>query len=109
MSKLREEARGRPCTMRLSDNCTGGGEDTVLAHCPSEDKCMGRKSQDWWSCWACYHCHLSADSVGTKYSSAEINEAWLRGIHETLKTLVNEGIIDVPRDANKTYNRQMGK
>ena len=46
MTKLREEARGRDCTVRLP-GCNGGGESTVLAHYRLAGTCgMGIKPPD---------------------------------------------------------------
>lgn len=109
MSKLREFARGKSCTFRLSDSCSeDSGEDTVLAHAPSAGKGMGMKSPDSFSGILCYHCHLLADSYGGTegFSKGDVNEAWLKAIYETQEMMIVEGLMVVPPDANKSRNRR---
>lgn len=59
---LRQLARGRACLIRLPGFCTGGGEDTVLAHYRLAGTCgMGMKPPDVNACPACMTCHDIAD------------------------------------------------
>ena len=109
MSKLRDFAKGKPCTFRLSESCSGEwGEDTVLAHAPSEGKGMGMKSPDSFAGILCYNCHILADSYGNSegISRAEVNEAWLKAIYETQEMMIRDGLMVVPEDANKSRNRR---
>lgn len=54
---LRREARNRPCMVRIA-GCTGGGEDTVLAHYRLAGTCgVGIKPPDILGAWACHYCH----------------------------------------------------
>jgi hypothetical protein len=61
MSRIRKEARGRPCTIRYP-GCDGGGETTVLAHYRLAGTCgAGMKPPDELGAYACHHCHDVAD------------------------------------------------
>jgi hypothetical protein len=58
---FRQAARGKPCMIRLP-GCTGGGDDTVLAHFRLLPYCgTGIKPPDEMAAWACAHCHDAVD------------------------------------------------
>lgn len=60
MSK-RREARGKPCMVRLP-GCSGGGDDTVLAHYRLAGYCgVGIKPPDEMGAWSCHICHDLVD------------------------------------------------
>jgi hypothetical protein len=71
--------------------CTNQIETTVFAHAPSITKGMGIKSEDWWGCFSCSHCHSILDGNET----AEHDADWLRAIHETQKIMFDEGLLSV--------------
>lgn len=61
MTSLRKLARGRACLVRLP-GCSGGGDDTVLAHYRLGGTCgMGLKPPDFLAAWCCDHCHAVVD------------------------------------------------
>ena len=90
---LRKEARGRPCYVRLP-GCTGGGDDTVLAHYRLAGYCgTGMKPPDIMGAWACDVCHSVADGrmLLKGYSRDEIRLAHAEGVIRTVEQLVKEG------------------
>jgi hypothetical protein len=103
-TKVQKSARGQECTLRISGygRCAPT-ETTVLTHAPCRDKGTGFKSPDWWGAFGCFDCHQLIDmraklhdlNFGTQrfLTTAEINEAWLRGIYETNKILREFGLI----------------
>jgi len=96
MSKLTKAARGQECTVQLYPYCCGDVETTVLAHAPSEDKCMSKKSPDWWGADCCYTCHQILD--GHVKSDIPIDEryrAHIRGVFRTIKRRIEQGLINV--------------
>ena len=96
MSKLTKAARGQECTIQLFPYCTMNVEETVLAHAPSEDKCMSKKSPDWWGADACYACHQIVD--GHRKSDIPNDEVYrdhIRGVFRTIKRRIEQGLIKV--------------
>lgn len=79
MSKLRKEARGRPCQVRVPGICTGGGDDTVLAHFRLAGTCgTGIKPPDIpFGAFCCYACHDAVDGRNTQGRDRE----WLKMCH----------------------------
>ena len=90
---LRNEARHRPCQIRLP-GCDGGGETTVLAHYRLSGYAgVGFKSPDIMGAWACYHCHDIVDgrrSVG-EATRTDIRLAHAEGVLRTIHKLSEEG------------------
>lgn len=96
MSKLTKAARGQECTVQLYPYCNGNAETTVLAHAPSEDKGMGRKSPDWWGADCCSTCHDIIDSrQRVDIDRSEIYESHVRGVFRTIKRRIEQGLIKV--------------
>ena len=93
MSALTEFARGRDCTVRLPDGCTGGGDDSVAAHYRLAGTCgTGIKPPDTNAAIACLHCHDVCD--GRKKSRLEkafIRHAHAEGVMRTLELLARAG------------------
>ena len=60
--KLRDSARGEPCTM-FAPGCTGGGADTVLCHSNMQvhGKSRGMKAHDIFSFYGCSNCNAWYD------------------------------------------------
>jgi len=87
MTKLRKEAKNRPCMVRVPEICTSGGEDTVLAHYRMAGASgVGMKPPDILGAWCCHACHDAVDGRNTKGRDRE----WLRFLHAegVLRTLV---------------------
>jgi hypothetical protein len=102
----------QPCTLRLP-GCNNDPETTVFAHAPSIDNGMGLKAaQDFWGAFACSNCHDVADRrvslendrplkiFGERSRpqhrllwSWEMSQAWMRGIYETQKALIEQGLM----------------
>lgn len=94
--KLRESARGEQCTLRIPGVCCGDPETVVLAHAPFGGKGMGLKPPDTWGAAACYRCHMVADGQErADVTRMEILECWLRGIAETQRRWIDDGLIEV--------------
>ena len=62
-TKARKDARGRPCMVRIV-GCSGGGEDSILAHYRLAGYCgTGTKPSDTaMAAWCCMSCHDIADA-----------------------------------------------
>ncbi len=93
-TRLTKFARGKDCTVRLYPYCSNNPEETVLAHAPSSEKGMGRKSPDWWGAHACYTCHMILDGhiKADDISDEEKFRAHMRGVFETQKRAIDEDI-----------------
>lgn len=59
--KVRDAARGQPCTLQIVGVCSGDWSTTVLAHLPDESHGIARKSDDISGCFACDACHSVID------------------------------------------------
>jgi len=96
-TKLTKSARGEECTLRLYPYCNGNTETTVLAHINCDDKGMGIKSPDWWSCYSCSDCHDIIDGRRRADLPAhlDISEAILDGIYRTHKRMIEKGLIQI--------------
>lgn len=99
--KLRQHAKGKPCTLRF-DCCDGGGETTVLAHIRDSNKGMGQKASDLSACYACGPCHDLLDHHPHKIDVREFYWYQLRALQETLQALYDDGLLIVPVDAETT-------
>ena len=94
MSKLTRAAKNQECTIQLYPYCNGNIETTVFCHAPSEDKCMTKKSPDWWGADGCSDCHDIVDGrVRVNISREEIYRCFVRGIYRTLKRRIDQGLI----------------
>lgn len=95
MTNLRKEAKGKPCMVRIPGICTGGGEDTVLAHYRLAGYCgTGLKPSDMMGAWACHACHDAVDGRNKQGRDYE----WLRlchaeGVLRTQQELKRDGKI----------------
>jgi len=94
MSKLTKVAKGRECTVNLYPYCEHNPETVVLAHAPCEDKCMSKKSPDWWGAYACYTCHMILDGQQkSDIPQEELFRCHMRGVYRTLKMIIEEGLL----------------
>lgn len=82
----RQEARGKPCMVRLP-GCDGGGETTVLAHYRLAGTCgVGTKPPDEQAAWACHHCHAIVDGRAwppSGYTTTTVRLAHAEGVLRT--------------------------
>lgn len=90
---LRASARGRPCTVRWSVACDGGGETTVLAHLRRYSGAgVAQKGDDTFAVFACHACHDAIDGRrGSEVPESDI----LRALRETQAIWLAEGLLTV--------------
>jgi len=92
---LRNEAKGRGCTVRLPGICNHNSETTVLAHIRlSGVSGMGMKADDLLGAWACSGCHDAIDRrFRTDLDRDYVRLAHLEGMVRTIAQLRKEGLI----------------
>lgn len=97
--RLTRAARGRPCQVRLP-GCSGGGEDTVLAHYRLAGlNGIGMKPPSIIGAWACFHCHETIDFRMNPHvkdlpgARTEIRLAHAEGCLRTMAALQKEGLL----------------
>lgn len=91
---LREQARGRPCMIRLPGVCTHNPEETVLAHFRMAGiSGMGVKPDDLIGAWACHECHSHVDRRNTALERDYVRLAHLEGVVRTIAVLRSEGVV----------------
>jgi hypothetical protein len=88
--RLRNSARGQPCTLRLFC-CNRDIETTVLAHLPSKVAGMGTKSDDWHAVFACHDCHAELDNRRYMINWRDV----LNALQETQKYWFDNGYLHV--------------
>lgn len=107
MSKIREHAKGQPCCLQLFPYCEDNPETTVLAHINSAGKGMGIKSPDWYGVFSCRSCHDLIDNrMKHDIPKEELKDCILRGLYRTWSILIEDGVIEVPKDGSKAYNKK---
>jgi hypothetical protein len=91
--KLRKEARGRDCMVRLVGICNHNPETTVLAHVRMAGiSGMGLKADDLLGSWACSSCHDAIDRrQHTDLDRDFVRLAHLEGVIRTITVLRREG------------------
>ena len=95
MTKLRKEARGRGCMVRIPEVCTHNSETVVLAHYRLAGVSgIGMKSPDVIGAWACSACHDAIDRrAHTDLDRDYVRLLHLEGMARTLAQLNREGLI----------------
>ncbi len=93
MSKLRKEARGRDCQIRVPGFCNFNPETTVLTHYRMAGTCgTGIKPDDVQAAWGCSACHDAIDSrKKTEYTRDELRLMHAEGVFRTQAILRSEG------------------
>lgn len=92
---LRRLARGQPCQVRLP-GCSGGGDDTVLAHYRIAGLCgVGMKPPDLIGAWACASCHDHIDRRDTSLEYDFVRLAHAEGCLRSIAELVKLGALHV--------------
>ena len=91
---LRQEARGKPCMIRIPGVCNGNSETVVLCHIhkPSISGGMGMKAVDLLASWGCSDCHDAVDGR-SKYDYGNTDLFLYEGVFRTQNILLNEGKI----------------
>ena len=102
--KLREEARGQDCTMRIPGVCRNDRATVVLCH-TNEHRAAGAgtslKPHDLLAFYGCQACHdvadgrttLLEDGNGYFYTTTEIRVMEYQAVIRTLKILIDEGVL----------------
>lgn len=98
-SKLRNSARGQPCTLAIPGICSHDPEQTVLCHLPSEVKGTGNKSDDFFSVLGCSSCHIHLDNH--RLNREDELYYSLRALARTWRFWVTSGLILVPQDTHR--------
>lgn len=90
MSKLRKNARGQDCALRLAC-CNHDTETTVLAHLRLFGWAgMAQKPDDMLGVFACSNCH---DAIDRRSNDHWTHSDLLRAMGETLLTQKRDGMI----------------
>jgi hypothetical protein len=89
-TKARQNARGKPCSLRLSC-CNGDPSTTVLAHLRIFSWAgMGQKPHDALAVYACSDCHDAAD--GRRNDVPVGNDDLLLALGRTLMEQFGDGV-----------------
>lgn len=104
--KIRNSARGQPCTARFPGICNGNPETTVWCHLNGRrfGKGMGLKAHDVLGFDGCSSCHAYYDTGhGTKpvLSNDTLLECILGAVCESYVRLIRDGLVTVPQDEPK--------
>ena len=93
--KLRKEARGRGCMVRIPDVCNHNSETVVLCHYRLAGVSgIGMKSPDVLGAWACSACHDTIDRrAHTDLDRDYVRLLHLEGMVRTIAQLNREGLI----------------
>lgn len=104
--KIRREAKGRACTLRISSLFPGytcaDPSTSVLCHFGGPTKGMSSKVSDLDAGFGCSHCHAILDGVDRergeylheKFPSL-VENRMRQSVSETLAILLDEGIIQI--------------
>jgi hypothetical protein len=93
--KLRKEAKGRGCMVRIPEVCNHNSETVVLAHYRLAGVSgIGMKSPDILGAWACSACHDAIDRrAHTDLDRDYVRLLHLEGMARTLAQLNREGLL----------------
>jgi len=93
--KLRKEAKGRGCMVRIPEVCNHNSETVVLCHYRLAGVSgIGIKSPDVLGAWACSACHDAIDRrAHTDLDRDYVRLLHLEGMARTLAQLNREGLI----------------
>jgi hypothetical protein len=92
MTDLRQEARGRPCQVRLPGICNGDEFSTVLAHLRLAGVTgMAQKAPDLLGAWCCAACHNEVDGRTRELERDFVKLAFYDGMARTQNLLYREG------------------
>ena len=93
--KLRKEAKGRGCMVRIPEVCNHNSETVVLAHYRLAGVSgIGIKSPDVLGAWACSSCHDAIDRrAHTDLDRDYVRLLHLEGMARTIAQLNREGLI----------------
>lgn len=94
-ANLRDQARGRVCTIRIPGICNHDPETSVLAHYRLAGTCgTGCKPDDMQGAIGCNCCHDAIDGrIKTSYSRDELRLMHAEGVFRTQEIWREEGFI----------------
>ena len=101
-TKIRNSAKGKPCTFRIPGICTHDTETTVLCHAPDKTRGKAQKTSDFWAAYGCAACHYAIDHKKAKPD-------WLQAIRETQEMLVAAGLISASETEKKAKKSPKGE
>ncbi|PSJ60801.1 nuclease domain-containing protein [Pseudaminobacter soli (ex Li et al. 2025)] len=106
-AKLRNSAKGQPCTFQIPGICCYDPETTVLAHIGDESKGMGNKAADYSAGFACFSCHEAID----QHRLSKLDELFysLRAMQRTWAHWIKSGLIILPIDPATAKRRPKKK
>lgn len=94
MNKLRKEAKGRECQVRLATICNGNNETVVLAHLRLAGiSGTGGKAPDLLGAYCCSSCHDEIDRRTRIMDIDYVKLAFYEGIFRTQYILIKSGKI----------------
>ncbi len=96
-TKLRDSARGQPCTFQIPGICNHDSATVVLCHLPSDIKGIGNKSDDFHAAFGCVKCHETIDNH--RLSAEDCLYYSMRALQRTLHIWVQSGLVFVPQDS----------
>lgn len=88
--KLRDSARGQPCTLRLSC-CNSDPATSVLCHVPCNMRGTGLKGPDCVAVIGCSACHAALDREPWTVDAWDV----IRALTETWMYWLREGLVTV--------------
>lgn len=93
--RLRDSAKGQPCTLQIEGVCNHDPATTVLAHLRSPVKGVANKSDDWHAVFACSACHAALDEGKLLAATASY---CLRALQITQAYWVANGLLVIAGD-----------
>lgn len=95
--KIRDFAKGKPCTLRIPGVCKGRQYTTVACHVNSNYKGVANKSPDMFTVIGCAHCHRFIDEDFWKhdYTKEQRDAELLRALMESQMEYVKAGLIEI--------------
>ena len=93
IKKIRDSARGMPCTME-SPVCSHNPDTVVLAHYSTlGESGMWLKNDDTSAAFLCSNCHKWADAKTGRYTEQDHLFYWFRACRRTWRLLITEGVL----------------
>lgn len=86
--KLRNSAKGKDCTLRLTGVCNFNSETTVLAHI-GRNRGIGMKCHDTFAVYACSNCHSKIDTDSKESNAVDL----IRALEETQCIMIRDGLL----------------
>jgi hypothetical protein len=106
-TKLRNSAKGQPCTFMVPGICTCDPTTTVLCHLYPNGRIMGAKSPDYLAAFGCHACHEAID----RHELPKADELFysFRAMALTWANWISRGLIVLPVDPETAKRRPKRK